>query len=36
VMARLRDVQVVEGDRLNIKVTHPHDLAVAARFTTVG
>ena len=36
VVARLRDVRVVEGDRLNIKVTHPHDLAVAARFTTVG
>lgn len=36
VVARIRDVRVVAGDRLNIKVTHPHDLAVAARFTTVG
>lgn len=36
VVARLRDVRVVEGDRLNIKVTHPHDLAVAARFTEEG
>ncbi len=36
VVARLRDVRVVAGDRLNIKVTHPHDLEVAARFTEEG
>lgn len=36
VVARLRDVRVVAGDRLNIKVTHPDDLAVAARFTVEG
>ncbi len=36
VVARLRDVRIIEGDRLNIKVTHPHDLSVAARFTEVG
>lgn len=31
VVARLRPVSVVEGDRLNIKVTHPADLQVARR-----
>ena len=36
VVARIRDVKVVEGDRLNIKVTHPRDLAVAARISQVG
>ena len=29
VVARLRPVRVVEGDRLNIKVTHPQDLKIA-------
>jgi 2-C-methyl-D-erythritol 4-phosphate cytidylyltransferase len=28
-VARVRPVQVVMGDRLNIKVTHPDDLRVA-------
>ena len=36
VVSRLREVKVVEGDRLNIKVTHPSDLPVAARLTQVG
>ena len=36
VVARIRDVRVVEGDRLNIKVTHPQDLGVAARIAEVG
>jgi len=36
VVARIRDVQVVEGDRLNIKVTHPHDLAIATRISQLG
>ena len=36
VVARIREVKVVEGDRLNIKVTHPHDLGVAARIAQVG
>ena len=36
VVARIRDVKVVEGDRLNIKVTHPHDLVVAARISHAG
>jgi len=31
VVARLRTVRVVAGDRFNIKVTHPDDLSVAAR-----
>jgi 2-C-methyl-D-erythritol 4-phosphate cytidylyltransferase len=31
VVARLRPVRVVAGDRFNIKVTHPDDLNVAAR-----
>lgn len=29
VVARVREVRVVEGDRRNIKVTHPRDLEVA-------
>jgi 2-C-methyl-D-erythritol 4-phosphate cytidylyltransferase len=33
-VARLRPVRMVLGDRLNIKVTHPHDLAVIARIAT--
>lgn len=36
VVKRIREVKVVEGDRLNIKVTHPSDLAVAARISQVG
>ncbi len=36
VVARLREVKVVEGDRLNIKVTHPQDLGVAARIAQMG
>jgi 2-C-methyl-D-erythritol 4-phosphate cytidylyltransferase len=35
VVARLRPVFVVEGDRLNIKVTHPSDLEVARRIMGV-
>lgn len=35
VVARLRAVHMVLGDRLNIKVTHPHDLEVLARITAV-
>ena len=31
IVARIRPVSVVEGDRLNIKVTHPSDLEVAKR-----
>jgi 2-C-methyl-D-erythritol 4-phosphate cytidylyltransferase len=31
VVARMRPVHMVLGDRLNIKVTHPHDLEVVAR-----
>lgn len=31
VVARIRPVSVVEGDRLNIKVTHPSDMSVAKR-----
>ncbi|MEY4667788.1 MAG: hypothetical protein RL518_487 [Pseudomonadota bacterium] len=36
VVARLRDVRIVEGDRLNIKVTHPQDLSIALRISQVG
>ena len=36
VVARIRDVRVVEGDRLNIKVTHPRDLEIAARISQLG
>lgn len=36
VVARIRDVRVVEGDRLNIKVTHPGDLEIATRISQVG
>jgi len=36
VVARLREVRVVEGDRLNIKVTHPADLQVVARISSKG
>ncbi len=36
VVARIRDVRVVEGDRLNIKVTHPHDLSIATRIAQLG
>jgi 2-C-methyl-D-erythritol 4-phosphate cytidylyltransferase len=32
----MRDVRVVEGDRLNIKVTHPGDLEVAYRISHGG
>lgn len=33
VVARIRPVQVVEGDIFNIKVTHPQDLSVAERLS---
>jgi 2-C-methyl-D-erythritol 4-phosphate cytidylyltransferase len=36
VVARIRDVRVVEGDRLNIKVTHPGDLTIATRISQLG
>ena len=36
VVARIRDVRVVEGDRLNIKVTHPRDLEMATRISQLG
>jgi len=36
VVARIRDVRVVEGDRLNIKVTHPGDLSIATRISQIG
>lgn len=36
VVARIRDVRVVEGDRLNIKVTHPQDLEIATRISQLG
>jgi len=36
VVARIRDVHVVEGDRLNIKVTHPCDLTIATRISQLG
>jgi 2-C-methyl-D-erythritol 4-phosphate cytidylyltransferase len=36
VVARLRDVRVVEGDRFNIKVTHPADLGLATRISQLG
>lgn len=35
VVARFRPVRVVEGDRLNIKVTHPQDLKVAEEIVRV-
>ena len=31
VVARIREVRVIEGDRRNIKVTHPQDLMIALR-----
>jgi 2-C-methyl-D-erythritol 4-phosphate cytidylyltransferase len=36
VVARIRDVRIVEGDPLNIKVTHPRDLSIASRISQVG
>lgn len=36
VVSRIRDVQVVEGDRRNIKVTHPYDISLARLFAQVG
>lgn len=36
VVARIREVRVVEGDRLNIKVTHPSDLTIATRISQLG
>lgn len=36
VVARIRDVRVVDGDRLNIKVTHPEDLEIATRISQLG
>lgn len=34
-VARVRSVRVVEGDRMNIKVTHPQDLKVAEEIVRV-
>ncbi len=36
IVARAREVRVVEGDRRNIKVTHPQDLAVAVQMCREG
>ena len=36
IVSRLREVRVVEGERFNIKVTHPSDLDVAARISNLG
>jgi 2-C-methyl-D-erythritol 4-phosphate cytidylyltransferase len=36
VVARAREVRVVEGDSRNIKVTHPQDLSVAEQMCREG